>query len=246
MVVVVFGVVVDVDVALVAVEDELLLVLELNGKMCSAARKVNRATSKQSDRGGSSDLLRADPSSSRPPVLAHGESLRPRWRSAGTRAAYGRHRTADDRAVEALLTSVNEPCTVQQLACGLGWTLDRTLGALRRLEASLANTGLTPEEHRTPNLRARSSTSDRQRAADRSLHPARPQALNATAAGVLHRALTRPRTERTREALRSLAEHAAATALIAAELLIEDNAGVLWSTQRTEATFEATPRRFLR
>ncbi len=200
----------------------------------------------QSDRGGSSDLLRADPSSSRPPVLAHGESLRPRWRSAGTRAAYGRHRTADDRAVEALLTSVNEPCTVQQLARGLGWTLDRTLGALRRLEASLANTGLTLKRigHQTYVLAPRPRIVNERQIARCIRHDHKP--LNATAAGVLHRALTRPRTERTREALRSPAEHAAATALIAAELLIEDNAGVLWSTQRTEATFEATPRRFLR
>lgn len=52
-----------------------------------------------------------------------------------------RHRTADDRAVEALLTSVREPCTAQQLATGLGWTLNRTVDALQRLEASLANTG---------------------------------------------------------------------------------------------------------
>ncbi len=40
------------------------------------------------------------------------------------------HRTADDRAVEALLTSVREPCTAQQLASGLGWTLTRTIECL--------------------------------------------------------------------------------------------------------------------
>lgn len=51
------------------------------------------------------------------------------------------HRTADDRAIEALLTSVREPCTAQQLASGLGWTLTRTIDALQHLEASLANTG---------------------------------------------------------------------------------------------------------
>ncbi len=43
---------------------------------------------------------------------------------------------------------------------------------------------------------------------------------------MLHRALTRPRAERAREALRSPAEHAAAKRLIAAGLL-EDNDGVL-------------------
>jgi hypothetical protein len=43
--------------------------------------------------------------------------------------------------------------------------------------------------------------------------------LDLTAAAVLHRALTRPRQERAREALRSLAEHEAADWLIAAGLL---------------------------
>ena len=56
-----------------------------------------------------------------------------------------RHRTTDDRAVEALLASVHEPCTAHQLACGLRWTLERTIDALRRLEANLANTGQTVE-----------------------------------------------------------------------------------------------------
>jgi hypothetical protein len=48
-----------------------------------------------------------------------------------------------------------------------------------------------------------------------------------------------PGEERTRDALRSPAEHAAAARLIAAGLL-EEKAGVLWSTQRAEATFAAT------
>jgi hypothetical protein len=65
-----------------------------------------------------------------------------RWsRARGPAYDLDRHRTADDRAVEALVASVSEPCTAQQLACGLGWTLNRTVGALRRLEASRANTG---------------------------------------------------------------------------------------------------------
>src|SRR5436190_8334144 len=53
------------------------------------------------------------------------------------------HRTADDRAVEALLASVRETCTARQLASGLGWTLDRTVDALQRLEPILASTGQT-------------------------------------------------------------------------------------------------------
>jgi hypothetical protein len=59
-----------------------------------------------------------------------------------------RHRITDDRAVEAILASVHEPCTAHQLACGLRWTLERTIDALRRLEANLANTGQTVERLR--------------------------------------------------------------------------------------------------
>jgi hypothetical protein len=54
-----------------------------------------------------------------------------------------RYRTADDRAVEAMLASVREPCTASQLASGLEWTLPRTVDALEHLEAALANTGQT-------------------------------------------------------------------------------------------------------
>jgi hypothetical protein len=64
--------------------------------------------------------------------------------------------------------------------------------------------------------------------------------LNLTAAAVLHRALTRPPDERTREALRSPAEHTAADRLTAAGLL-EDDHGVLRPTPRAEATFRAPP-----
>ena len=66
--------------------------------------------------------------------------------------------------------------------------------------------------------------------------------LDLAAASVLHRALTRPRKERTREALGSPAERAAVARLIAVGLL-EEKAGVYWPTQRAEATFAATPRR---
>jgi hypothetical protein len=48
-----------------------------------------------------------------------------------------RHRTADDRAVEAMLASVRAPCTASQLASGLDWTLDRTIDALEHLEAAV-------------------------------------------------------------------------------------------------------------
>ena len=54
-----------------------------------------------------------------------------------------RHRTADDRAVEAMLASIRELCTASQLASGLDWTLPRTIDALEHLEAALA----TPARH---------------------------------------------------------------------------------------------------
>jgi hypothetical protein len=66
--------------------------------------------------------------------------------------------------------------------------------------------------------------------------------LDLAAARVLHRVLTRPGNERTREALGSPVERAAVARLIAVGLL-EEKAGVYWPTQRAEATFEATPRR---
>ena len=134
-----------------------------------------------------------------------------------------RHRTADDRAVEALLASVSEPCTAQQLACGLGWTLNRTVGALRRLEASLANTGqiLTRLGHHSYTLGPRPGLVNDREIARCLRHNREP--IDLTAAAVLHRALTRPPEARARKALRSLAEHAAADRLIAAGLLKYDH-----------------------
>jgi chromosome segregation and condensation protein ScpB len=156
------------------------------------------------------------------------------------------HRTADDRAVEAMLASVREPCTAQQLARGLGWTLTRTVDALQRLEESLADTGqiLTRLGHHNYTLRPRLGlVTDREIA--RCLRHNRDP-LDVTAAWVLYRALTRPSRERAREALRNPAEHAAVQRLIAAGLL-EDDDGVLRPTPRAEATFQAPPeRRWLR
>jgi hypothetical protein len=60
--------------------------------------------------------------------------------------------------------------------------------------------------------------------------------LDLAAASVLHRALTLPGKERTREALGSPAERAAVARLIAVGLL-EEKAGVYWPTQCAEATF---------
>ncbi len=125
-------------------------------------------------------------------------------------------RTADARTVEALLASVNEPCSAQQLACGLGLTLNRTVGALQRLEASLANTGriLTRLGHHSYALGPRPRLVDDRQIARcmRRNHTA----LDVTAAAVLHRGLTRPREARAREALRNPAERGAAERLIAA------------------------------
>jgi hypothetical protein len=63
----------------------------------------------------------------------------------------------DDRKLEALLAAHGDPCTPQQLAGALDWTLDRVLAAAARLEARLANTGQTLERHghHTLALRAR-------------------------------------------------------------------------------------------
>ena len=94
------------------------------------------------------------------------------------------HRTADDRAVEALLACVGEPCTAQQLAYGLGWTLNRTVDALQRLEASLANTGqiLTRLGHHSYTLGPRPGLLNDREIARCLRHDSQP--LNLTAAAV--------------------------------------------------------------
>jgi len=156
------------------------------------------------------------------------------------------HRTADDRAVEAMLASVREPCAAQQLARGLGWTLTRTIDALQRLERSLADTGqiLTRVGHHNYTLRPRPGLLHDREIARCRRHS--PEPLDLTAAVVLHRAFTCPREDGVRDALMNPAEHAAAGQLIAAGLL-EDDHGFLRPTPRAEATFRATPdRRHLR
>jgi hypothetical protein len=89
-----------------------------------------------------------------PPAIQYSDS--PGYPGLGPVYDLDVHRTADDRAVEALLASVKEPCTAQQLATGLGWKLDRTVDALQRLDESLANTGqiLTRLGHHSYTLRA--------------------------------------------------------------------------------------------
>jgi hypothetical protein len=156
------------------------------------------------------------------------------------------HRTADDRAVEALLASVKKPCAAQQLATRLGWTLDRTVGALQRLEAGLVNTGqiLTRLGHHRYTLGPRPGLVNDREIARCLRHNREP--LDLTAATVLHRALTCSREDRARDARTSPAEHAAADRLIAAGLL-DDRDGVLRPTPRAEATFRASAdRRHLR
>jgi hypothetical protein len=113
------------------------------------------------------------------------------------------HRTADDRAVEALLASVKEPCTAQQLATGLGWTLDRTVDALQRLEAGLANTGqtLTRLGHHSYTLGPRPGLLNNREIARCLRHNHEP--LDLTAAALLHRALTCSREDRAHDALSS-------------------------------------------
>jgi hypothetical protein len=179
-------------------------------------------------------------------VLGEHCSDQPGYPGRGPVYELDRHRTADDRAVEALLASVREPCTAQQLASGLEWTLERTVGALQRLEASLANTGqiLTGLGHHSYTLRPRPRLVKDREIARCQRHNREP--LDLTAAAVLHRALTCSREDRARDGLRGPAEHAAAERLIAAGLL-EDDHGFLRPTARTKATFQApAERRHLR
>src|ERR1035438_10672345 len=70
------------------------------------------------------------------------------------------HPAADDRMVEALLASVHCPCTAEQLARALDWTLQQTTDALGRLQARLVNTGQTLQQtgHHTYTLAPRPRT----------------------------------------------------------------------------------------
>jgi hypothetical protein len=157
-----------------------------------------------------------------------------------------RYRTADDRAVEAMLASIQEPCTASQLASGLAWTLTRTIDALEHLEAALANTGqsLTRIGHHHYALRPRAGLLHNREIGRCLRHTRDP--LDLSTAAVLHRALTCSREDRARDALSNPAERAAADRLIAARLL-EDDHGVLRPTPLAEATFRAAPdRRHLR
>jgi len=146
-----------------------------------------------------------------------------------------RYPATDDRMIEALLASVHVPRTAQQLATALGWTLPRTVAALRRLDRRLASTGQTLQQlgHQTYALALRAGVLDRAQIARCARDRKR---IDPVAAGVLYRALTRPDRERTREQLQSTAEHAAADWLIAAGVL-EERAGALRPTGRTESTF---------
>ncbi len=157
-----------------------------------------------------------------------------------------RYRTADDRAVEAMLASVREPCTASQLASGLEWTLPRTVDALEHLEAALANTGqtLTRIGHHQYTLQPRGGLLHNREIGRCLRHTRGP--LDLTTAAVLHRALTCPREDCARDALGKPTEKAAADRLIAARLL-EDDDGFLRPTPLAEATFRAAAdRRHLR
>ena len=106
----------------------------------------------------------------------------------------------------------------------LSWLYaNRTVDALKRLEAILANN--RPDPSHDSDTTTTRSDHDRGSSTTREIarclrHIREP--LDLTAAAVLHCALVRPRQERARDALRSLAEHAAAERLIAAGLLEDD------------------------
>ena len=149
--------------------------------------------------------------------------------------ALERRPASDDRTVEALLASVCEPCIAQQLASALDWGLPRTTDALNRLGARFATTGQTLQQlgHQTYALAPRPGIVDEAQIA-RCLRQHR-QRLDPVSARVLHRALTRPGRERARNTLEG-PEELAARRLIAAGIL-EDKAGLLRPTERTEVTF---------
>lgn len=148
---------------------------------------------------------------------------------------------ADDRQLEALLADHRDPCTLQQLAGALEWTLDRVQAAAARLESRLANTGQTLERHghHTLALRARSSLIAPGAQGRCQRHA--PGSTDIATARVLHRVLTASRNERSWEHLAAPHETTAAQRLIAAGL-IERCGAALQATPRCDATFGITAR----
>jgi hypothetical protein len=142
--------------------------------------------------------------------------------------------------VEALLASVHCPCTAEQLARALDWTLQQTTDALGRLQARLVNTGQTLQQtgHHTYTLAPRPAIVDEAQIG-RCLRQQR-DSFDPVAARVLHRVLTRPGRQRTRGSLDGPDERAAADRLIAAGM-VDEKAGMLKPTPRTEATFGTRP-----
>jgi hypothetical protein len=147
----------------------------------------------------------------------------------------------DDRALEALLADHRDPCTLQQLAVALEWTLDRVLAAAARLEARLANTGQTLERHGHHTLALRARTNLIPAGAKGRCHRQSSGPIDLATARMLYRVLTATRAQRTWEDLASPDETAAAERLMAAGL-IEQYGSALQATPRCDATFSYTSR----
>jgi transcriptional regulator with XRE-family HTH domain len=101
-----------------------------------------------------------------------------------------------DAAVEALLAEQRRPIPAEDLAATLGWTLARTLAALRTLDRRLAGTGQALQRlpvHRYALVPAMTAVSQSQRrdAARRQL-----RTLDVDTARVLHRIVCGPRQDR--------------------------------------------------
>ncbi len=101
-----------------------------------------------------------------------------------------------DVAVEALLAEQRRPIPAEDLAATLGWTLARTLAALRTLDRRLSGTGQALQRlpvHRYALVPAMGAVSDslRRDAARRQL-----RTLDLDTARVLHRIVCGPRQDR--------------------------------------------------
>jgi hypothetical protein len=147
----------------------------------------------------------------------------------------------DDRTLEALLAAHRAPCTIQQLAGALEWTLDRVLAAAARLEARLANTGQTLDRHGHHTLALRTRANLIPHGAKGRCHRQAPGPIDVAAARALYHILTATRRERTWEDLAAPDETDAAQRLLAAGL-IEQHGSALQPTARCDATFSCSRR----
>lgn len=143
---------------------------------------------------------------------------------------------SDAARAHALLADLARPCTLEQIAEVLRWSLARATAALEALEERLADSGqaIEPTGRHTYRLAPRDhllSDTERRRA-----HQAPAGPLTQDAAAILHQIIEGPRRRRYRDNFTTPGSRPAIERLLAADLVWEDDATALWPTDRALLT----------